>query len=178
MARQRREPLNGQELAAQQLSALVQVGELFDRAGYAYWLFGGWAVDFHVGALTRRHDDIDLAVWLHELPGVGAVLEADGWQHKPSGEDDGGTGYGRGSVRLELTYLVPGDGGRIFIPLRAGSALWSEEPLGNAVRKLLGARARVVGLDLLMRGKSSPRGDHDTAAKDNADYLALSRIVP
>jgi hypothetical protein len=55
--------------------------------------------------------------------------------------------------------------------------LWSEEPLGNAVRRLLGARARVVGLDLLMRGKSSPRGDHDAAAKDNADYRALSRIV-
>jgi hypothetical protein len=178
MARQRREPLNDEELAAQQLSALVQVGELLDRAGYAHWLFGGWAVDFHVGVITRRHDDIDLAVRLHEVPDVGTVLEADGWQHKPSGEDDGGTGYERGPVRLELTYLIRDDGGRIFIPLRGGNALWSEEPLGNAVHELLGARARVVGLALLMRGKSSPRGDRDAAAKDNADYLALSRIAP
>jgi hypothetical protein len=27
----------------------------------AYWLFGGWAVDFHAGQVTREHGDIDIA---------------------------------------------------------------------------------------------------------------------
>ena len=166
-----------EQLAAKQLSALAQVGELLDRTGFGYWLFGGWAVDFHVGAVTRRHDDIDLAVWLHEAPALGSLLEAEGWQHKPTTEDDGGTGYERGLVRLELTFLVD-DTGKVFIPLRSGRVLWSREPLGDQSRDLLGVRTRVVGLALLIQGKSSPRVDPGEAAKDRVDVVALSRIPP
>jgi hypothetical protein len=89
---------------------------------------------------------------------------------------DGGTGYERGPVGVELTYLTSDDTGRISIPLRDGDALWSEEPLGNEVRELLGVRARVIPLALLRAGKSSPRHDHDEAAKDRADFQSLSRL--
>ncbi|MGH3072685.1 MAG: nucleotidyltransferase domain-containing protein [Gaiellaceae bacterium] len=163
-------------LAAQQLSALGRIGTLLDRAGLAYWLFGGWAVDFQVGAVTRPHDDVDVAVWLHDAPKLGTLLEADGWRHAPSDEDDGGTGYERGPVRLELTYLVTDERGRIFIPLRQGNVLWSKAPLGDTVLTLLDVRARVVELDLLAGGKSSPREDPGDAAKDGADHLVLSRV--
>ncbi len=156
---------------------MAQVGKLLDQAGYGYWLFGGWAVDFYVGAVTRRHDDIDLAVWLHEAPAIGSLLETEGWQHKPTAEEDGGTGYDRGTVRLELTFLVE-DTGRVFIPLRNGRVLWSPEPLGDDTRDLRGVRTRVVGLALLKQGKSSPRDDPDEAAKDSTDFVALSRIPP
>ena len=30
-------------------------------------LRGGWAVDLHAGAVTREHDDIDIAVWLDDV---------------------------------------------------------------------------------------------------------------
>jgi hypothetical protein len=161
----------------QQLSALADVGELLDRGGFEYWLFGGWAVDFHVGTVTREHDDIDLAVWLHDADAIGSQLRAKAWQHKPHAGEDGGTGYERGQVRVELTYLATDDTGRIFIPLRNGDALWSEDPLGNEVRELLGVRARVISLALLRAGKSSPRDDHEEAAKDRADFEALSRLL-
>jgi hypothetical protein len=146
------------QLVAEQLSALAQVDKLLEQAGFDYWLFGGWAVDFYVGALTRRHDDIDLAVWLHEAEAIGSLLETEGWQHKPTAEDDGGTGYECGPVRLELTFLLD-DAGKVFIPLRNGRVLWSAEPLGDDARDLRGVRARVVGLTLLKQGKSYPRED-------------------
>jgi len=44
------------------LSALSRLDELFGQHGIEYWLFGGWAVDFHAGKVTRPHDDLDLAV--------------------------------------------------------------------------------------------------------------------
>jgi hypothetical protein len=160
----------------EQLSALADVGELLDRSGFDYWLFGGWAVDFHVGTVTREHDDIDLAVWLHDAEAVGSLLQAQTWQHRPHPGEDGGTGYERGPVRVELTYLMSDATGRIVIPLRDGNALWSEEPLGNEVRELLGVRVRVILLALLTAGKSSPRHDRDEAAKDRADLEALSRL--
>ena len=163
-------------LTSQQLSALARVSDLLEEAGIAFWLFGGWAVDFYVGSVTRAHDDLDLAVWLADIPRIAELLEDDGWRHAPLDDEDGGTGYERGAVRLELTYLVRDGDGRIFTPLRQGRAAWSEEALANDVGELRGVRSRLIGLAPLMRGKSSPRDDPEDAAKDRADFRQLSRL--
>jgi hypothetical protein len=164
------------EPAAQQLSALARLSELFEEARIANWLFGGWAVDFYAGAVTRAHDDLDMAVWLEDLPRIAKVLEGEGWRHAPLDDEDGGTGYERGTVRLELTFLVRDGDGRIFTPLRNGRAAWAEEALANDMRELRGARSRLVALAPLMRGKSTPRDDPEEAAKDRADFEKLSRL--
>jgi hypothetical protein len=165
-----------EELASQQLSALARVSNLLEGAGIAYWLFGGWAVDFYAGSVTRAHDDLDLAVWLADIPRIAELLQDDGWRHAPFDDEDGGTGYERGAVRLELTYLVRDGDGRIFTPLRAGRAAWSEEALAKDAGELLGVRSRLIGLASLVRGKSSPRDDPEEAVKDRADFRQLSRL--
>jgi Aminoglycoside-2''-adenylyltransferase len=162
--------------AQEQLAALTHIGELLDEAGLDYWLFGGWAVDFHLGAVTREHSDIDVAVWLRDVEAIASLLETHAWRHNPYPDEDGGTGYERDGVRVELTYLVSDDAGRVFIPLRERNALWSERAPENEVRELHGVRARVIPLGLLRAGKSSPREDQDDAAKDRADFEALSRL--
>jgi len=164
------------DLASQQLSALVRVNDILGEAGIAYWLFGGWAVDFYAGSVTRAHDDLDAAVWLDDLPRIASLLEDDGWHHAPLEDEDGGTGYEQGAVRLELTYLVRDEDGRIFTPMRHGQAAWSEEALADDVRELNGVNARLVALAPLIRGKSSPRDDPEEAAKDRADFGELSRL--
>jgi aminoglycoside-2''-adenylyltransferase len=168
----------GVTLASQpeQLSALAQTHELFARSGIDYWLFGGWAVDFHAGSITRSHDDIDVAVWLDDHDRIARLLGAEGWRHAPEADEDGGTGYERDAVRLELTFLVRGDGGEVYTPLRAGRAPWSDEALGTDVAELSGVRARVVGLAALRRGKSRARDDPVEAAKDRADFATLSQL--
>jgi Aminoglycoside-2''-adenylyltransferase len=163
-------------LTTQQLSALARVAGLLEEAGVAHWLFGGWAVDFYVGSVTRAHDDLDLAVWLTDLPQIAQLLEDDGWRHAPLDDEDGGTGYERGAVRLELTYLVRDGDGIVFTPLRHGRAQWSEDALANDVGELRGVRARLVGLVPLRHGKSTPRDDPEEAAKDRADFRQLSRL--
>ena len=164
------------ELAAAQLAALDEVAGLLDRAHIAYWLFGGWAVDFYAGRVTRPHDDLDVAIWLEDLPRIAELLQRHGWRHAPSDDDDGGTGYELAAVRLELTYLVRDGDGRIFIPLRRGAAPWSKEALGDDVGELHGVRARLVTVASLMHGKSSPRDDPADGAKDRADFSRLSRL--
>jgi Aminoglycoside-2''-adenylyltransferase len=165
-----------QDLTARQLSALARVSVLLDDAGIAYWLFGGWAVDFYVGSVTRAHDDLDMAVWLADLPRIAELLQDDGWRHAPLDDEDGGTGYERGAVRLEFTYLVRDGDGRIFTPLRAGRAPWSDDALGDDVGELRGVRSRLVALAPLVRSKSSHREDSEEAAKDRADFRRLSRL--
>jgi aminoglycoside-2''-adenylyltransferase len=164
----------GDLLSRSQLEAIARVGELLARAGIEHWLFGGWAVDFHVGSVTRPHGDVDFGVWLDDLPRIVELLEEDGWRHAPEPDEDGGTGYERGAVRLELTFLVR-DGDRVFTPLRSGRAEWGEGSFGDDVGELAGVRARLLAREALLRGKSSPRADPDEAAKDRADAAALAQ---
>jgi hypothetical protein len=90
--------------------------------------------------------------------------------------EDGGTGYERGAVRLELTFLVRDESGSIFTPLRHGQATWPEEALRDDVGELQGVRSRLVELAFLTYGKSSPRDDPEDAAKDRADFNRLSDL--
>lgn len=156
-----------------QLAALADVGAALDHAGIEHWVFGGWAVDFYAGRVTRPHDDIDVAVWLDDLPRIRALLERGGWSHAPEPDEDGGTGYERGPVRLELTFLVRANDGRVFIPLHDFEARWPDDALAGDDRELRGVRARVVGLASLLRGKGSARDDAHEKAKDDADFAVL-----
>ena len=159
-----------------QLSAIAQTHELFTGSGIDYWLFGGWAVDFHAGSITRSHDDIDVAVSLDDHDRIAQLLEAEGWKHAPEADEDGGTGYERDGVRLELTFVVFGDRGEVYVPLRAGRVLWSNEPMSAELAELSGVRARVLGLAALKRGKARFRDDPAEAAKDRTDFATLSRL--
>ena len=163
--------------AALQLAAVAAVDALLEREDIPYWLFGGWAVDFHAGAITRPHGDVDVAVWLEDMPRVAALLGRDGWRHTPHPDDDGGTRYERDGVRLELTFLVRSDTG-VYTQLRDRRAAWPEGTFGADTRELAGARARVASLRALTEGKSSGRDDPDEAARDQADFDVLSGLQP
>jgi hypothetical protein len=167
---------DAQRRAEHQLAALADVGALLDDGRFDHWLFGGWAVDFYVGVVTRSHVDVDLAVWAEDAGAIHAALVSSGWQHRPAAEEDGGTGYERHGVRVELTFLAKGEAGEVFIALRDENVLWSESPLGDEVLALKGARTQVIPLELLRRGKARPRDDADEALIDRTDFDTLSRL--
>src|SRR5215510_2729707 len=140
-----------EEQASLQLSALAEVSESLQKAGIDYWLFGGWAVDFYVGSVTRLHDDVDLAVWFVDVPQITNMLLINGWRHAPSDDEDGGTGFERGGIRLELTYLVRGDNGLAFIPLRSGAVVFpGKDVLADDVGELRGVHSRLIALASLL----------------------------
>jgi mannose-6-phosphate isomerase-like protein (cupin superfamily) len=162
---------------ARQLSAIARVDELFRSSGIEYRLFGGWAVDFHTGRVTRDHDDVDLAVWSGDAPRIAALLADDGWRHAPEPDEDGGTGFERDGVRLELTYLERANDGSVQIPLRSGPARWPAAARAPVTVALHGVRARLVPVDQLAADKSRPRADTADGAKDRADALILAAVL-
>ncbi|MBD0329575.1 MAG: nucleotidyltransferase family protein [Thermoleophilia bacterium] len=166
------------EASVRQLAALGEVTGRLDAARIDHWLFGGWAVDFYAGELTRPHDDVDLAVWLADAPRIAELLARGGWRHAPEEGEDGGTGYERDGVRLELTFLVRGDDGAVAIPLRSGPAVWPEGTFADDSRELAGVRAPLIAFGVLADGKAAGRDDPDEAAKDRADFAVLSRLRP
>jgi hypothetical protein len=157
-----------------QLAALRQVGDQLERHGLEHWLFGGWAVDFHAGTVTRPHDDVDLAVWAADADRIAALLRAEGWAHAPEADEDGGTGYERDGVRLELTFLVRDADGRPCIRLSAGDFPFAGGAFAADVLELEGCRCRVIDRRALVRMKSAGRGDPDDDSKDAGDLATLS----
>jgi hypothetical protein len=92
-----------------QLEAIAQLVDSLVDEGIDYWLFGGWAVDFHVGKVTRSHADIDVAIWLADADRLGSVLGRLDWRHTPSESEGGYTTYQRDDVKFEVASL-PGTG--------------------------------------------------------------------
>ena len=140
-----------------QLDALRDVVAAFDAAGIDHWLFGGWAVDFHAGEVTRPHEDVDLAVREADLARIDAALVGAGWRHAPDVDEDGGTGYERGVVRLELTFLER----------------WPVDVDGSEEFALEGVRCLVVSRESLLRAKAAA-----SEPKWRADYDLLSSLPP
>jgi Aminoglycoside-2''-adenylyltransferase len=161
---------------SEQLDALARLHELLERHGIPYWLFGGWAVDFHAGAVTRPHADLDVAIWLEDHARVGELLAAGGWRHAPEPGEDGSTGYERGAVRLELAFLARDDDGEVYTPLRDGRAGWAGGAFEDDVAELRGVRARVISVRSLRAEKSEARDDEVAAAKDRADLATLAGL--
>ncbi len=160
-----------------QLAALASIHEVLGGRGLDYWLFGGWAVDFHAGNVSRPHDDLDLAVWSKDYEAIAALLTADGWRHAPEEGEDGFTGYERGDVRLELAFLARDADGVVYTPLEEGRGTWPEGSFGDDVAELGGVHARVISLDALKVDKSTVHDDPRVAAKDRADRATLARAT-
>jgi lincosamide nucleotidyltransferase A/C/D/E len=55
--------------------------ERLESVGVSVWLDGGWGVDALVGAQTRRHDDLDMALDVDDLPRARQALDSAGFRH-------------------------------------------------------------------------------------------------
>jgi Aminoglycoside-2''-adenylyltransferase len=161
--------------AVMQLAAIESLNIALERAGIDGWLFGGWAVDFWVGRVTRDHSDVDIAAFRRDEEAIRKALTGAGWQHTPEPDDDLGTQYAWRGVRAEFTFVFEEDGA-VLIALPEGTVVWSPEPFGNARRELGGVVSRVLPLEVLKAGKQVPRPGSSDGAKDRADFEALSRV--
>jgi hypothetical protein len=158
-----------------QLAALADIDVSFQLEQIGYWLFGGWAVDFHVGEVTREHGDLDIAVWWDDRDRVATLLANRHWVHRPDDDEDGYTRYERGGVRLEVAFITRDEDGIVYTPLAQGRGDWPLGAFGNDVHHLHGVQARVVSREALIVDKSVVRHDPVADAKDRADVASLDR---
>jgi hypothetical protein len=168
--------MNGEAAARTQLETIGWLDAQFAERGIEYWLFGGWAVDFHAGRVTRHHADVDLAVWAVDLDRIRTLLEAQGWTHAPEPGEDGYTGFELGGARIELAFLARDRTGAVHTPLVDGRGDWPPGSFGDDHAEVAGVVARVVGLASLLEDKSGPRADPAVAAKDRADVELLRSL--
>ena len=159
------------------LAALRSAAAALEAANLEHWFFGGWSVDAWVGRLTRPHDDIDVLVWRHDESLVHESLTAAGWLSAPPPDDMLGTSYVRDNVELQLTFVEPGAGVCVVIPVPEQPIVLSTGPLEFARRELGHVSVRVVTLEMMLATKSTPRADEVGGEKDRADLEALHSVA-
>jgi hypothetical protein len=165
-----------EDRATQQLAALKRLHELFEEHEIEYWLFGGWAVDFHAGEITRDHADLDIAVWQRDQDRIASLLATESWTHAPEPNEDGYTAYVREKVRLEVAFLALAGSGEVVTPLEDGQGSWPDGAFQDDAVELSGTRAKVISLAALKADKSESRDDPAVAAKDKRDSAILSLL--
>jgi hypothetical protein len=70
--------------SAVQLSLIQEITTVLRAVRIPHWLFGGWAVDFLAGEITRPHSDVDLLLWRRDVPVFRQLLVERGYTELPT----------------------------------------------------------------------------------------------
>ena len=62
-----------------QLQIIQEVHRLLEAQKIPHWLDGGWALDFLLGTITRKHEDVDWLIWTTDASSVQSCLEPHGY---------------------------------------------------------------------------------------------------
>ncbi|GAB3078201.1 nucleotidyltransferase domain-containing protein [Micromonospora schwarzwaldensis] len=112
-------------LTERQLGAIREVVELADADDIEVWLRGGWAMDFHLGAVSRPHVDVDWYCWRRDAERLAVRLGGQGWRPDPRMPTAQQLDLLRGDVELSFAYLERDDAGRVVV----GAGPWAGTPL-------------------------------------------------
>ncbi|MEV0000719.1 aminoglycoside adenylyltransferase [Micromonospora sp. NPDC050980] len=117
------------ELAQRQLGAIRDVVDLAGAAGIEVWLRGGWAMDFHLGAVSRPHVDVDWYCWRRDADRLAARLGSQGWRPDPRMPAAKQLDLFRGDVEMSFAYLDRDATGRVVV----GAGPWAGTPLPHGM---------------------------------------------
>ena len=131
------------EGAAAQLTVLEDLHARLAAAGIDCWLRGGWAIDFLVGVVTRRHADIDVVVERAQRERLRALLAEAGYEL--GAERDVQFDYRRDGVEISLVFIARAVDGSVGVP---GIPSWGWLPgaLDEPPRTLEGVTCRPLSL--------------------------------
>ncbi|WP_308042573.1 nucleotidyltransferase domain-containing protein [Micromonospora sp. PLK6-60] len=117
--------VDGSRLPGRQLAAIGAVLRLAAGAGIPVWLRGGWAMDFHLGEITRPHRDVDWYCWHADADRLAALLTGAGWRPDPAMPAATQLDLLRDDVELSFAYLGRDGAGRVVV----GAGPWAGTPL-------------------------------------------------
>lgn len=169
----------GNALADRQLAAICEIAARLEEAATPYWLFGGWAVDFHAGHRTRPHSDVDIVVQLADRKRLRSVLTTAGFAEAPSPPSDAFAKFEHEGVTIEVTFIVErtDDGGGVTPGYEAWP--WDAGSFGDDVVALEGCAARVVsaiGILAVKLGWTENLGE-EPRAHDLLDIATLRTLL-
>jgi hypothetical protein len=168
------------ERATAQLALIAEIGELLGARGIDWWLFGGWAIDFHAGEITREHADIEMLVTTADAAAAREALVGAGFLAPPPLHPNEGQPYLKAGEEVGCWYLEPNAEGSLATPGRWSDWPYADGAFGDPPRTLHGVTARVMSAPALFDMKLNFRHHAHGAPprdKDLADIALLERLL-
>jgi hypothetical protein len=167
--------------ARDQLALIAEIADALSEARVAWWLFGGWAMDFRAGRVTREHSDIEAFVWKSDAGSVRAALERRGFFAPPGGlYPEEAMTFLKDRYEVGFWYLVRDDAGRIVTPGRWADWPWIAGAFDAPPGTLDGVTAPVISVEALLDMKENfskhPHGA-PPREKDLRDIALLRHLL-
>src|SRR5947209_845856 len=119
-----------------QLNLVAEINRLLSEARIPHWLFGGWSVDFHAGAVTREHEDVEFLIWERDGARAGELMNAAGYEHVDHPHPEEALIWRKHGQIVELYLLAVNEQGGVV-----GQGRWENWPLPE---NALGSEIRMV----------------------------------
>jgi hypothetical protein len=164
--------------ACTQLTLIDEVTQTLTRAGVPHWLFGGWAVDFIAGEVTRPHRDIEFAVWASDAEHVSALLAPLDYQLDPAHTSVEMTLFWKHEQIVEFYNHLVNAAGQIVIAGKWSDWAWADAAFDAPMATLHGVTCPIVSAQSILATKegyaAQPHGG-PLRDKDIADIARLRK---
>lgn len=134
-----------------QFELISEITDLFRRARIRFWLRGGWALDFLIGRVTRRHSDVDLVTWRRHADRIQRMLLASGYE-VATVTDQAAIHFAKNGQDVAFAFIMRDERGRIVTP---GREFWPWPPFPEALRTLNGIACRTMSAAALLEEKEN-----------------------
>ncbi|WP_246483285.1 nucleotidyltransferase domain-containing protein [Alkalicoccobacillus gibsonii] len=140
---------------------------------------GGWAIDFLLGRITRRHSDIDIVTWIENRENVEWELVNAGYEQLPVKEQfrRRQSDFCKNNIEITLSYLTYNGGGSLILNglpqwvWRADSLLLNDYLLDGVYAKVIHPK------QLLEEKKTYQRIGRPYRKKDAESKKVLKEII-
>ncbi len=163
-----------------QLKLIAEVTSLLTAATIPHWLFGGWAVDFLVGEVTRPHSDVEFAVWRSDFSSVRSLLERRGYTEQAGDSSPEAVNLRKSGQVVRFIFIERNQRGEVITPGPWSDWPWPEGSFGGVRGRLGSIELPVVSIQGQIDTKENyhrhPAGG-PLRPKDRADLEHLRRLA-
>jgi Aminoglycoside-2''-adenylyltransferase len=163
-----------------QLDIIREISDALTCAGVDHWLFGGWAVDFAIGNITRRHRDVDFIAWEVDAPRITGLLRILGYQPRPAKHTEHEMNWQKSGVELQVNLITKTADGSIISPGAFSDWPWLKGCFGRDRGQIGGLSVPIVSPEGQLESKENfpkhPAGQR-LRAKDVHDIRQLRMLT-
>lgn len=163
-----------------QLRLIAEIAAVLDAAAIPWWLFGGWAMDFHLHQVTRDHDDIELFVRTEDGTRIRDALSGAGFIAPTGLHPDEGQPFVKDGQEVGAWFIARDDAGRVVTPGRWSDRPWPDGAFDGGRIRLGDLEAPAMSIEGLLEMKLGfSRHPHGAPlrAKDITDIVRLRTML-
>lgn len=163
-----------------QVQMIGEVTTLLQAAALPHWLFGGWAIDFQLGEITRDHDDVEFLVWEHDVSHITTLLVQNGYEKYTGGIVEEMAIFFKHAQKLELDFLTHNARGQVVVAGRWSDWWWTKCALDAPPATLGGITCPVISVEGLLavkQGYAAHSAGAPLREKDITDIQQLLKLL-